>query len=130
MVNEIKTHEMCGVREHKDEDERMVIATSFLSRVRGLNALSKDFKGELMLVSCRDIHTYTMSDPIDVAFIDRSGVVIASYKDVPIRSRYKVQKACCVIERYATRDVDWYEVGDSIFMTHGKEVPHEDVSCM
>ncbi len=86
-----------------------------MSRVLGLKGLSRNFKGQIILVPCHDIHTYTMTDQIDVAFVDEQGRVVASYRNVPPKSRYKVRQACFVVERYASQGDFWYESGDQFF---------------
>ena len=101
-------------------DSEIIYATRFMDRLRGLRALSRDFKGRLVLIPCHDVHTFSMSDPIDIAFVNKQGIVMASYRDVQPRRRYSVKDACCVIERYACPDVGWYEEHECIMseITH------------
>jgi uncharacterized protein len=55
-------------------------ADSFLARLRGMTGRAAPGAGEgLLLTPCRSIHMYWMRFPLDVAFLDASGSVVASY---------------------------------------------------
>ena len=55
-------------------------ADSFLARLRGMTGRPAPGAGEgLLLTPCRSVHMYGIRFPLDVAFIDRAGVVVASY---------------------------------------------------
>ena len=52
------------------------VASAHAARVRGL--LGRDgLEGGLLLPRCRSVHTMGMRFPIDVAFLDRDGRVVA-----------------------------------------------------
>jgi uncharacterized protein len=54
-----------------------VVAGSPLSRLRGLAGLDRaDAPAGLLIPRCRSVHTFGMRFPIDVAFCDRSGMVL------------------------------------------------------
>ena len=87
----------------------MKIALSFRSRLRGLvrNAGGDDL---LFFPRCRSVHTLGMRQPIDLAFLDEKGTVLASYRELPPwRIRFcPIAFGAC--ERLA-RDEAWPEAG-------------------
>ena len=63
---------------------RIVLADRWWSRLRGLIGRSGLADGEgLILRPCRAVHMLWMSFPLDVAFLDRRGGVVASYHALP-----------------------------------------------
>lgn len=63
--------------------DRVVLADWFWPRLRGLIARPRLGPGEgLLIVPCRGVHMYLMTYPIDVAFMDREGEVVALYRDL------------------------------------------------
>ena len=59
---------------------RIVIADHWWARLRGLMGRAGLERGEgLILRHCRAVHMLWMSFPLDVAFLDKGGVVVASY---------------------------------------------------
>jgi uncharacterized membrane protein (UPF0127 family) len=79
---------------------RAGVADRFWHRARGLLARPPLAAGEgLILRPCRAVHTWGMSYPIDVAFLDRSGRVVASYEGVaPNRRTAWHAGADCALE--------------------------------
>jgi uncharacterized membrane protein (UPF0127 family) len=60
--------------------DRILHADSWLARLRGLLGRPAPGPGEgLMLTPCRSVHMFGMRYPIDVAFLDRAGAVVAMY---------------------------------------------------
>ena len=63
-----------------------VVAESFGARLRGMLGRSPITAGGLPLVmafpQCSSVHTCFMAYPIDIAFIDRNGNVLACYENV------------------------------------------------
>ncbi len=61
----------------RDDDVLAVaeVATSRRQRTRGLTGRD-DLEGVLVIRPCRQVHTFRMRFPIDVAFCDRSGMVL------------------------------------------------------
>jgi uncharacterized protein len=60
--------------------DRILHADSWLTRLRGMLARPAPGAGEgLMLTPCRAVHMFGMRYPIDVAFLDPTGVVVAIY---------------------------------------------------
>lgn len=91
----------------------LTIATGFLDRARGL--MRGGFgEGELLIAPCRDIHTFGLRRPIDVAFIDAQGRVLESRRDFAPRGRLKCPSACAVVERWAQDGCEWYEEGQRV----------------
>lgn len=62
---------------------RVGMADRWWPRLRGLLGRGPLAPGEgLLLVPCRSIHTFGMGFPIDVAFLDPAGRVVAVYPDL------------------------------------------------
>ena len=63
-----------------------VVAESFAVRLRGMLGRQPIAASGLPLVMafprCSSVHTYFMAYPIDIAFIDRNGNVLACYENV------------------------------------------------
>lgn len=63
--------------------DRVMLADWFWPRLRGLIARPRIESGEgLWIVPCRGVHMYMMTYPIDVALIDKQGVVVALYREL------------------------------------------------
>jgi uncharacterized membrane protein (UPF0127 family) len=59
------------------------LADGWLARLRGMLARPMPRRGEgLLLTPCRSIHMLGMRYPLDVAFLDRTGAVVAIYPSV------------------------------------------------
>jgi hypothetical protein len=64
--------------------DRARLADSWWGRFRGLLGTDRLAAGDgLILRPCRSIHMFGMRYPIDVAFIDRDGLVVATYAALP-----------------------------------------------
>lgn len=62
---------------------RAWLADGWWTRLRGLLGRPRLGPGEgLMLEPCKAIHTFGMSYPIDVAFLDPEGRVVATYDEI------------------------------------------------
>ncbi len=83
-------------------------------RVRGL--LGRDgIDGVMVLPRCRNVHTFGMRFPIDVAFCDRDGVVIRTVTLPPRRISPMVWRARCTLEAEAGALERWgVHVGDRL----------------
>lgn len=63
--------------------ERVVIANSFFKRVFGLMGRKILLPGEVWIFPhCRQVHTFGMRFPIDIAFLDGDGAVQMLYEAV------------------------------------------------
>lgn len=88
------------------------IAASAFDRLRGLLFAPRS-REALLLVRCNDIHTCGMKDPIDVAFIDKTGRVIAAQRGLAPMRRMRCRDAVATIERIAQAG-PWLERGDRV----------------
>ena len=69
-----------NTRDHRELGSRVLLADGWLTRLRGMLARPAPIPGEGLLLSpCRSIHMYGMRYPLDVAFLDARGGVVASY---------------------------------------------------
>ena len=67
---------------------RIGMADSWLARLRGMLARPEPANGEgLFLTPCSSVHMYGMRFPLDVAFLDRNGTVVAMYPSLAPGSR-------------------------------------------
>jgi uncharacterized membrane protein (UPF0127 family) len=67
----------------KDISDRLTVAESFFSRLKGLLGRKSLPQGEgLLLRPCKGIHTFGMRFPIDVLFLDRNNCVIAVVNNI------------------------------------------------
>lgn len=107
-------------REKADRGEGVVVLTKVGERLRGLkdeDACACGFYA--VLVPCCDIHTFGMHFPIDVAFVDRHGVVMRACRRVAPARRLRCDGARMVLERRSSTAA-WFEAGQSVFVRpHG-----------
>jgi uncharacterized membrane protein (UPF0127 family) len=76
------------------------VAASAKARRRGLLGRD-DLDGALVLRPCRNVHTFGMRFPIDVAFCDSSGTVLHTCTMTPWRVSRVVPRAAFVVEARA-----------------------------
>ncbi len=75
------------------------VASGFGSRLRGLLGTRVLPHGHgLLLVPCRSIHMFFMSYPLDVAFLDESGTVVAAVQLKPWRVSRMYPEAFAALE--------------------------------
>ena len=79
---------------------RVMLATRLSSRMRGL-LFAPESDDLMVLLPCRDIHTFGMGYAIDVAFLDATGIVVKSVRDVLPNKRLREPTAVAVLERRA-----------------------------
>lgn len=89
---------------------RWVVALSPLLRLRGLAGRRPD-STVMVFPRCRDVHTLTMRHPLDVAFLDRRGQVVAVHRLVLPGARLRCSRAWAVVERFS-RPGSWFVRGD------------------
>jgi uncharacterized membrane protein (UPF0127 family) len=94
-------------------------ALSIGARMKGLLDPVVCEQGEvLVLLPCGSIHTFGMTEAIDVAFVGKQGYVLDAVKELPPRRLLSCQKAVCVLERRsALSDDAWFEPGDILELT-------------
>ncbi len=91
------------VRRYSDDvtlARRVRVADGFWSRVRGLlgSAPLQADQG-LLLQPCRAVHTLGMRQPLDVIFLDETGIVVAAYRQLPPNRRTDWhRRAVCALE--------------------------------
>ena len=73
------------------------VANGRRARVRGL-AGRDGLEGALVIPKCRQVHTFGMKFPIDVAFCDADGVVVRTASLRPWRLSAVVWRAAVAIE--------------------------------
>jgi uncharacterized membrane protein (UPF0127 family) len=77
-----------NTRRNRELGARIALADSWLARLRGMMGRPVPAAGEgLLLTPCRSIHMYGMRFPLDVAFLDAEGAVVASYPSLRPGSR-------------------------------------------
>ncbi|MBQ9067747.1 MAG: DUF192 domain-containing protein, partial [Eggerthellaceae bacterium] len=79
-------------------------------RLRGL-LFSSPTKDIALFVPCHDIHTFGMRYPIDVAFFDDQGMVVAAYRNDGSRCRIRCSAAAAAAERASDSRDNWFVVG-------------------
>src|SRR6476646_4417742 len=68
--------------------DRIGMADSWMARLRGMLARPEPGPGEgLLLTPCSSVHMFGMRFPLDVAFLDREGIVVAVYPSLAPGSR-------------------------------------------
>ena len=91
----------------------LVFATTLWARLTGLLQRSCCEHGEvLMLIPCKSIHTFGMRSHIDVAFLDDTGEVLASEREVPPARIRSHPRADAVLERRSNPDSYWPGKGE------------------
>ncbi len=104
------------------------VLTRILERLRGMKGAEHE-EAHLVLVPCRDIHTFGMKRAIDVAFVDMTGTVIAVYREVGPHRRIRHAAARLVVERPA-RSGTWFECGDDLFCLPPRAQSNEADTCL
>ena len=100
--------------------DRIGVADRWWLRLRGLLGRPGLAQGEgLLLDPCRGVHMLGMHFPIDVAFLDRSGAIVAVYHALAPGARTGWhQTATAALELPAgTLQASGTEVGDTIVCT-------------
>ena len=70
--------------------DRVVVADRWWSRLKGLIGSDPLEPGRgLLLIPCRAVHMYGVTFPIDVAFLDPEGEVVAIYRSLAPGTRSK-----------------------------------------
>jgi uncharacterized protein len=77
-----------NTRHNRELGARIGLADGWSARLRGMMARPAPVAGEgLLLTPCRSVHMYGMSFPLDVAFLDGEGAVVATYGSLSPWSR-------------------------------------------
>ena len=79
---------LVNTQRNRELGTRIVLADGWLARLRGMIGRPAPKSGEgLLLTPCRSIHMYGMRFPLDVAFLDADGRVVATYPSLRPGSR-------------------------------------------
>lgn len=100
--------------------DRIGVADRWWLRLRGLLGRDGLASGEgLLLTPCRSIHMHGMRFPLDVAFLDRDGAVVAVYHALPpgARTRWHGAAATALELPAGTLAASDTSVGDTIVCT-------------
>ena len=77
-----------NTRREYELGSRVGLANTWLLRLRGMLGRPAPKTGEgLLLTPCRSVHTYGMRFPLDIAFLDVHGSIVAAYRSLPPGSR-------------------------------------------
>ena len=77
-----------NTRHNRELGARIELADSWFARLRGMMARPAPVPGEgLLLTPCRSVHMYGMPFPLDIAFVDAEGAVVATYRSLSPWSR-------------------------------------------
>lgn len=84
-----------------------------LTKMIGLLFTNKD-ASPVILFGCDSIHTHFMRYAIDIAFVDREGVVLKTRKHLAPFNHMKVKGSYFVLERPSCVWDRWYEEGQEL----------------
>ena len=98
--------EVCG------KVEPLEFASTAKERLRGMLFRDPDNLTRI-LIPCKDINTFGMRYPIDVAFISKDGKVLEVHRNVSTKRRIRRKDASLVAERFS-RNGEWLREGDVI----------------
>lgn len=88
-----------------------VLGTWF-RRLKGLLGTTEDAE-PVALVRCRSIHTFAMTYPIDIAFVDEEGRIVDAVRSLGPNRRASSPYAFITLERPAASG-PWFEVGERL----------------
>ncbi len=82
-----------NTRHNRELGNQIRIADNWLARLRGMLARPAPKPGEgLLLTPCSSVHMYGMRFPLDVAFLDKRGAVVATYASLVPGARTRWHK--------------------------------------
>ena len=84
---------------------KVYIADNFFLRFRGLIGRNPSEIGALWIEPCSQVHTFMMSAPIDVVYVDRDGKVLKTDRNIP--------KSKCLKKVKNSRSVVEFPAGDA-----------------
>lgn len=109
---------MCRVSLSADSRPHEAIAFQVLAtwfkRLKGLLGTSDD-ADPVALVRCGSIHTFAMSYPIDIAFVDEGGWILDAVRSLAPNRIVSNPDAFITLERPAAED-PWFEEGERLSM--------------
>lgn len=96
----------------KDKTKPIVLVTLFRARLRGL-LFTKPHNLWLLFSPCRGVHTFGMRYTVDIAFLNREGVVLESFRGVGPMRTFRNRQAVVVIERFESGE-PWLDPRDKV----------------
>lgn len=109
---------MCRVSLTSDSRPQVAISfqvlNSWFKRLRGLLGTDDD-ADPVALMRCGSIHTFAMSYPIDIAFVDERGLILDAIRALAPNKRASNPHAFMTLERPA-EDSPWFEIGERLSM--------------
>ncbi|WP_102373639.1 DUF192 domain-containing protein [Raoultibacter massiliensis] len=109
----------------KLEPSPVSIAATAASRMRGLLG-TESCSETLFLIPCRGVHTYGMRYPIDVAFANGDGLVVAVRRGLEPNRRVMGGKAVMALEREHDPSRTWFKEGDRLALSIFREAKREE----
>lgn len=103
---------------------RIEIASSYIARLRGLLGTDADWGGGdvvLAILQCRSVHTFGMRYALDIAFVDKHGVVLRSEREVMPGRLLGCKGAVLVLERPHDASKQWFDAGESFLACPGPQ---------
>lgn len=100
--------------ERPERVHELRVLNGWVEKARGLLGTAPDAI-PVMLTRCGSVHTFGMRYGLDVAFVDRMGVVLDVRRGVPPREFLSHPDAWGTIERPA-RDGEWLEEGEHVWI--------------
>jgi hypothetical protein len=91
------------------------VLSSPFDRLRGLLGTGSD-AGPVALMGCSSVHTIGMGYRLDIAFVGRSGTVLAVWRSVPPGRLLANRRAWVTLERPHRRGT-WLAQGEKVRMT-------------
>ena len=100
----------------RGDDVLAAVEVAVTRRLRARGLLGReDLEGVIILRPCRQVHTFGMRFPIDVAFCDREGVVLRAVTVPPWRVTRVVWRSGFVVEAAAGSFERWHlQAGDTV----------------
>lgn len=89
------------------------LAVSYPERLLGLFSRGDPHKA-LLLFPCNSVHTFFMPRAIHIAFLDREGCVLESYRDVKPFCVKRCKGAFSVLEGWACEHFAWFQEGSKV----------------
>lgn len=96
---------------------RILVAETWWGRLRGFLGRPAPDPGQgLMLIPCRGVHMYWMKFPLDVVFLDPSGIVVRTYPGLEpgARTPYHREAEYAIELPVGTLEATGTQVGDKI----------------
>ncbi|MDR3136877.1 MAG: DUF192 domain-containing protein [Coriobacteriales bacterium] len=91
------------------------MATSMMEKLVGLLPKNRCANGEVMMFApCRSIHSFGMRSKLDIAFLDKKGLVLAAERELPACKLRSQRQAVVVLERRSCPFDPWPQVGDRL----------------